>query len=142
MYKIRKSTNNWSSNFDLIEEIMGLSRILLAVLSAGRKKRSKSTGLYCFIAKEADWKGSFWRSLSLSWSKARYFYLFFFQMPVQQCNKKIQTLIFSKFQSIWTYFQSWQIWVSKNSIFKAFFQCTALQVAATVESRVLTCVTN
>ena len=55
----------WSSNFGLIEEIMSLSGILLAVLSAARKK-GKSTGLYCFTAKGADWKGSFLRSLSLS----------------------------------------------------------------------------
>ena len=55
----------WSSNFGLIEKIMSLSGILLAVLSAARKK-GKSTGLYCFTAKGADWKGSFLRSLSLS----------------------------------------------------------------------------
>ena len=31
LYKTRKSTKNWSSNFGLIEEIMDLSCILLAV---------------------------------------------------------------------------------------------------------------
>ena len=31
LYKIRKSTKNWSSNFGLIKEIKDLSHIILAV---------------------------------------------------------------------------------------------------------------